>query len=772
MGSFNRRPMGTPRRRRRSSRWGFPAFFTPSLSLPERLKRSHPLSPCQGQLATNRLLGAAGVGRRARRGREPANGGPTKGRERWRGRDWVRRVVLLSAAGLLIILAGTGTLLYSYAGELPSLDHLSAQSLPQTTRIYARDGVTLLDERYQQRRTVVPLGQISWDLRHATISIEDKDFYNHGAVNPIRLLAAGVYDVLHRSAAQGGSTITQQLVKNYLLSDSASSRSLDRKAKELLLAVELERLYSKDQILEVYLNTIYYGNQSFGIEAAAETYFGTSAGKLDLAQASFLAGLPQAPSTYNPFLPDGYAQAKLRQREVLDAMARDAYVTAAAADKAYTEDLGATLTAAHQSSVAQRSAIAPHFVDYVWAELEQRYDPTYLLRGGLKIVTTLDPRAQALATQAVRDGVAHYAAAYRVNNGAMLVMNPHTGEVLAMVGSADYNNAAIGGQVNYTVAPRQPGSSFKPYTYITALENGWTPATPLDDSNGAHAFPGYPVHDWDGKEEGMITLRQSLQQSRNISSVHLFQDVGIQKVLTTASSLAISTRLEPTLPTTLGADEVRMVDHLSAYSAFANGGHKVQPMDILQVQDASGTVIESHQPQPDAGAQVLPPTATYLLTDILKGAVHPSLGFPAAAKSGTTTDFKDAWYVGYTTDLAVASWMGRTVTQPTPHNESMYPSRYGGLWGEIGPASSWRQFMKTYYSGKKPADWARPAGISSMSLCRLTGQPAPDGLTADLAITDLVVTPDPGAVRPACGSTPASTGAGSAPPDLSAPPVP
>lgn len=684
------------------------------------------------------------------------------------GPQWIRRILLLTGVGLLAMLIGTGTLLYTYAGDMPSLAHLSAQTLPQTTRIYARDGTTLLEERYQQQRTVVPLSQVAWDLRHATISIEDKDFYNHGAVNPIRMLAAGVYDLMHQSAAQGGSTITQQLVKNYLLGPNASSRSLDRKARELVLAVEVERQYSKDQILEMYLNTIFYGNQSFGVEAASETYFGTSAGRLDLAEASFLAGLPQAPSYMNPFLSDGFAHARARQRDVLDAMVRDSYVSAAAADKAYAEDLKPILAAAQKSAAAQRTSLAPHFVDYVWAELEQRYDPSYLLRGGLKIVTTLDPKTQALAQQAVHDGVAHFSGTYRVNNGAMLVMNPHTGEVLAMVGSADYSNADIGGQVNYTVAPRQPGSSFKPYTYITALMNGWTPASPLDDSNGAHAFPGYPVHDWDGHELGTITLRQSLQLSRNISSVHLFQDVGIQKVFTIARSLGISTPLDPSLPTTLGASELRMIDHLSAYSAFANGGHLVKPMDVLEVRDASGALLESNPPQVDTGARVLPAAATYQLTDILKGAVHPSLGFPAAAKSGTTTDFKDAWYIGYTSDLAVASWMGRTVAQPTPHNESM-SGRYGGLWGETGPGAVWHQFMKAYYAGKKPADWARPADVASLTLCKLTGQLAPSDVSPDLAIQDLVPIPDPAAPPPApCGSPATGNGLPAATPAPSA----
>jgi membrane peptidoglycan carboxypeptidase len=643
------------------------------------------------------------------------------------------------------MLVGTGTLLYTYAGELPSLDHLSARNLPQTTRIYARDGVTLLEERYQQRRTVVPLAEMAWDLRHATIAIEDKDFYNHGAVNPVRMVAAGVYDLLHQRAAQGGSTITQQLVKNYLL--DSSSRSLDRKARELVLSIQLERQYTKDQILEMYLNTIFYGNQSFGVEAAAQTYFGTSARQLDLAQSAFIAGLPQRPSYLNPFLTEGYLHARDRQRDVLSAMVRDGYVTAAAADKAYAEDLAPKLAAAHQAAVGQRASLAPHFVDYVWSELEQRYDPGYLLRSGLKIVTTLDPKTQALAQQAVHDGIARYAKSNRVNNSSMLVMNPHTGEVLAMVGSADYSNADIGGQVNYTTALLQPGSSFKPYTYITALMNGWTPASPLDDSKGTKAFPGYPVHDWDGRELGTITLRESLQKSRNISSVHLFKDVGIQKVFATVRSLGINTALDPSLPTTLGASELRMIDHVSAYSTFANGGHRVRPLVVMEVRDAAGTLLESNPPQPDAGERVLPASATYVLTDILKGAVHPALGFPVAAKSGTTTDFKDAWYIGYTSDLVVASWMGRTVSQPTPHKEPM-----NGLWGEVGPGSTWHQFMKAYYAGKKPADWARPADVTPMTLCKLTGQPAPVDVAPENAIQDLAVKPDPALPLAACGA--------------------
>src|SRR5260370_5722220 len=233
-------------------------------------------------------------------------------------------------------------------------------------------------------------------------------------------------------------------------------------------------------------------------------------------------------------------------------------------------------------------------------------------------------------------------------------------------------------------------------------------------------------------------LRESLQKSRNISSVHLFKDVGIQKVFATVRALGINTALDPSLPTTLGDSALRMIDHVSAYGTFASGGHRVQPLDVLEVRDAAGALLESNPPRPDAGERVLPASATFVLTDILKGAVHPAMGFPVAAKSGTTTEFKDAWYIGYTSDVVVATWMGRTVSQPTPHKEPM-----NGLWGEVGPGSSWRQFMKAYYTGRKPAGWVRPAEVVPMTLCKLTVQPAPVDAAPELVIQDLARKPDP-----------------------------
>jgi membrane peptidoglycan carboxypeptidase len=676
-------------------------------------------------------------------------------------RRHLKRFLLLAGTLLLCATLVGGGVVYTYAAQLPSLNNLSAQTLPESTRIFARDGTTLLDERYEERRTVVPLGAISWELRHATIAIEDRDFYNHGGVSVERVVAAALYDLVHLRAAQGASTITQQVVKNYMLEarDWQTHRTIGQKVKEFVLAFQMERRYSKDQILEMYLNKIFYGNQAFGAEAAANVYFGKASHDLTLAEASFLAGLPQRPTFYDAFRPEGFRRARLRQQDVLAAMVRARYITAPVASAAYAVDLEPELTTAQKVATAHRAPLAPHFVDSVWSELESRYDPSYLLRGGLTVITTLDAHTQTLAQQAVQDGVQRFSRSNGVNNSAMLVMNPHTGEVLAMIGSADYFNADIGGQNNYTLALRQPGSSFKPYTYVTALMQGFTPVSMLDDADGAHAFPGYPVRDWDGRELGKITLRDSLQQSRNISSVRLFKAVGIDKVFTTARRLGLTSTLEPNLAATLGASELRMIEHLSAYSSFANGGLRVRPVAVLEVRDRHHRVVEKTTPQPDGGDRVLPAGAAYILTDILKGAVRPSLPFPAAAKSGTTTDFKDAWYIGYTTDLAVATWMGRTVTKPVPANESMR-----SLWGETGPGTVWHKFVQAYYGSRKPIDWTRPSDVQSGFFCKDTGAQT-DHAVPDVTVSDLMLQTDATALPAICAGTLAVT------PDISPLPI-
>jgi len=629
----------------------------------------------------------------------------------------VQRGLLVVGIGLILSAIGIGGLVYSYAGDLPDLDGFGPQSLPQSTRIYAHDGagLRLLEERYRERRTVVPLDRISPALRQATIAVEDRDFYSHRGVNPLRIASAFVYDLFHRRAAQGGSTITQQVVKSYLLKDP--SRSLGRKIREFILAIKLESRYDKDRILETYLNNNFYGNGAYGIETAAGTYFGKSAKDLSVAESSFLAGLPQRPSGYDPFRPEGFARARIRQRAVLDATVREKYLTRAQADAAFAQDLSPALRKAAEAHHQQRDSLAPHLVDFVVSELERQYSPDYVARGGLTVITTLDARAQEQALAAVAKGVESFRK-QGANNAALLALDAHTGAILAMVGSADFRDEQIGGQVNLATSGRRPGSSFKPYTYLTALMSGYTAASVLDDSHGV--FGAYQVPDWDGRELGPISLRESLTLSRNISSVRLFRDVGPDNVLNTARRLGIRTRLDPVLSTTLGSQDILMTEHVAAYASFANGGLRVRPFAIEEVR-AGDRVLARADMRRDTGERVIPQPAAYLLTDILKGAVNRDWGlrFPVAAKSGTTDEWKDSWYVGYTPEVAVGTWMGRTLNNP-PRTESM-----NRVWGEYGGGMVWREFMRAYTADHPVAhDWARPASIQTLLVCK-------SGLRAD-----------------------------------------
>lgn len=650
------------------------------------------------------------MGTRRRRRRSARPSGPIQPANLKR---WARRIALGLAIGGGIGLLAVGGLVYTYAGDLPNLDRFGSEHLAQATRIYAHDGkgLRLLEERYAERRTVVPLDSIAIGLRQATIAVEDRDFYSHRGVNPVRIGSAFVYDVLHREAAQGGSTITQQVIKTHLLGDWKSSRSFQRKLREAILAVEVESKYDKDRILETYLNNNFYGNGAYGIETAARTYFAKPAKDLTAGEASFLAGLPQRPSAYDPFRPEGLKRARARQRVVLDAMVREKYLTRAQAEAAYAQDLATPLKKAAEASQARRVSLAPHFVDYVVAQLETQYDAAFINRGGLTVITTLDAGAQEQAVSAVSRGVE----AYRrqgATNGALLALDVHTGAILAMVGSANYADESIGGQVDIALAGRAPGSSFKPYTYVTALSNGYTAASLLDDSHGR--FGTYEVHDWDNRELGPISLRESLAKSRNISSVRLLQALGTEKVFATTRALGISAKFEPVLSVTLGSQDVRMIEHVASYSSFANGGLRVRPFAIEEVR-VGDRVLSRADVRRDVGERVIAAAQAYLLTDILKEAVNPAwnLRFPVAGKSGTTSDFKDSWFVGYTPEVAVGAWMGRTLSNP-PRNESM-----PGVWGELGGGMVWREFLRAYtVAHPASADWARPATIRTLLVCQ------------------------------------------------------
>ncbi|TMD32254.1 MAG: penicillin-binding protein [Chloroflexi bacterium] len=648
-------------------------------------------------------------------------------------------LVAISAVGLLGTVTAIAMVDY-FAGDLPTIEQLQTSKLTQTTRILDRKG-KLIEALYHQNRTVVPLSKISIKLQRATIDTEDRTFYANSGVDYRRLMIAIVYDLTHHSATLGGSTITEQVVKNDILdTQEAQSRTVSRKFHELVLAEEMERRYSKPQILELYLNSINYGNGAYGAEAAAETYFQVHASDLTWAQASFLAGLPQAPSVYDPFgTEDQLAAAKLRWLEVLDGMVTVGDISSAAAHAAYNTHLIEKMIAAHKAIPGSRNALTAHFVDYVEGYIAQRYGSRALYEGGLMIYTTLDLGTQALADKWVKSGVATYAKR-GVNTGAMLVMNPSDGEILAMVGSADYNNAAIRGQINLTgVDPlgwRGVGSSFKVYTYGAALAAGLvTPASLLNDQTGI--IGGHTFNDWDAKHEGYISLRTALAQSRNLPALWTYRQVGGTQVTTFMHQLGVTANVENPegVATTLGHDPISMAEHLAAYSAFDNGGYRISPHAVLKVVDADGTILEALDHNANR-VQVITPDLGYVMTDLLRGPVKLYLGGlgsrPVAGKSGTTEAYTGSIFIGYTPDLAVAASLMHIDAGPdcksgyanlaTNFPPSGWQCPTGVLFGENVGASVWKPFVEAYYSSHPwPAMWAQPAGVVMRMVCPYDG---------------------------------------------------
>ncbi len=647
--------------------------------------------------------------------------------------------MVVSAVGLLGTVTAIGMVDY-FAGDLPTIEQLQTSKLTQTSRILDRNG-NLIEALYHQNRTVVPLSKISGKLQRATIDTEDRSSYANSVVDYRRLLVAIVYDLTHHSATLGGSTITEQVVKNDVLdTQEAQSRTISRKFHELVLAEEMERRYSKQQILELYLNSINYGNGAYGAEAAAETYFQVHAGQLTLAQASFLAGLPQAPSDYDPFgRPDQLAAAKARWGQVLDGMVAVGDVSSAAAHAAYNSDLVDRMIAAHKAQPSSHNPLTAHFVDFVEQYIAQRYGTRALYEGGLMIYTTLDLATQALADKWVKAGVAAYARR-GVNTGAMLVMNPDDGEILAMVGSANYNNAAIRGQINLTgVDPlgwRGVGSSFKVYTYGAALQAGLvTPASLLNDQTGV--IGGHTFNDWDAKHEGYISLRTALAQSRNLPALWTYGRVGGTQVTTFMHQLGVTAVIENPdgVATTLGHDAISMAEHLGAYSAFDNGGYRVSPHPVLKVVDADGTVLESFDPNASR-VQVISSDLGYVMTDLLRGPVKLYLGDlgrrPVAGKSGTTEAYTGSIFIGYTPDLAVAASLMHIDAGPDCKSGYAYlatnfpPSGWqcptGVLFGENVGISVWKPFVEGYYASHPwPVTWKQPAGVVTRMVCSYDG---------------------------------------------------
>ncbi len=663
----------------------------------------------------------------------------------------VRLTIGLLFAVIVLILAAGSFGVYQYfkiASALPSVDNLRERAASfETTRILDRNSNVIYEilDPNAGRRTYVPLEKISPYLIAATIATEDKEYYNHPGFDPVAVARAFVQNYTAGDIVSGASTITQQVARMLLLDDSERfSRSYERKTREIVLAAEITRKYSKEEILEIFLNENNYGNLAYGIEAAAETYFNTSADRLNLAQSSFLAGLPQAPAIYDIYT---NREATLnRQKQVLVLMytlsqEKNCIYVSTNLSNVCVDEIANAAQEMDQYDFEQRdySMRYPHWVNYIRTQLESQFDPQTIYRSGFTVFTTLDPALQESAEQIVKSKIAELQDK-NASSGAVVVMRPNTGEILAMVGSADFYNEQISGQVNMALAPRQPGSSIKPLVYLAAFEKNWTPATLIWDIPTEFSPSGDPNDpsekyrpvNYDDRFHGPQTVRSALANSFNIPAVKALQYVGIYDDPNTAQpdgfinfarrmGISTLTREDYGLSLSLGGGDVTLLELTNAYSTLANNGNQIPPVAITKIVDHLGNVVYEYQVPP--GVQVVRPEYAYLISSIISdnSARSPMFGansilnlpFQVAAKTGTTNDFRDNWTMGYTPDVAVGVWVGNADYTPMVNTS-----------GLTGAAPIWAEIMQqavNQITGNNPTPFMRPGGIVDRVVCSISG---------------------------------------------------
>ncbi len=596
--------------------------------------------------------------------------------------------------------------------SLPSVSQLENFEPSEGTKVYDEND-ELITEFHVERRIFVPLTQIPKDLREAVIATEDTRFYSHFGVDPMGV-ARAVYQNFRRGRiVEGGSTITQQLAKVLFLTPD---KSLERKLKEAVLALELERRYTKDRIFEIYLNQIYFGQGAFGVEAAARTYFGKGVTELDLAECALLAGLPKAPATYSPF--EHPEAAKRRRATVLTRMVETGALKSEQAKPAAETDLDLL-------PPEKRRTTGQYYLEYVQQQLETQYGADIVFKGGLQVYTTLSPAIQVKAERALREGLkaleSRRVTAVRDTKdkataqperppdrpeGALLAIDPQTGYIKAMVGGYDFFKSEFNRAVQ---ARRQPGSAFKPFVYIAALESGMTPASVVDDSPveypvGRNNKPWKPDN-YDRKFRGPITFQQALEESINVAAVKVLEQTGIRRTVQVARRLGVESPLNENLSMALGTSDLTLLELTSAYSALANQGTWMRPTAIRYVLDSQRKLIEENTPQ---GKPVLSPELAFVVTQMLKGTIErgtgvaaKSLGRPAAAKTGTTNDYSNAWFIGYTPQLVTGVWVGYDRPRSLGKDET----------GSRVAVPIWTAFMHEALAGMPAEDFLQPEKV-------------------------------------------------------------
>lgn len=647
--------------------------------------------------------------------------GPVKSKKFWskqtlRNLPWPKIgtwTFRISAAGILII----AFLFIYYSRQLPDPNRLLGRNVPESTKIYAKDESLIYEVHGEIKRTLVNLDQISPDLKNATIAAEDKNFYNHSGISFTGLARSAIVDIIYREKRQGGSTITQQFVKNAVLT---RDKSFIRKLKEIIISIELEARFSKDEILKLYLNEIPYGRNAYGIEAASLTYFNKHANEISLAQSAYLAALPQAPSYYNPSGPN-FEDLQARQRYILNQMEELKYITPEQKEAALNEQV--------VFETVKTAIVAPHFVQYVENYLAEKYGETSLQEGGMKVYTTLDPKLQKIAEDAVTEGAKRNISAGGYN-AALVAMDPKTGQILALVGSKDYfgesepagcvqgKSCLFEPNVNVATSLQQPGSSFKPYAYVTAFGRDfkYNPASMLLDVETN--FGNYTPRNFNLSQNGPVSMRKALAGSLNIPAVKTIALVGEDNVIKTAKDLGIEAPFKDCgLALVLGGCDVKLIDHTAAYGALANKGKRVNKTSILKVVSQEGEILEEYKEESE---QVLDPQAVYELTSIMSDNNARSYVFgsnsaltlgnrPVAAKTGTTQDFRDGWTLGFTPSLVAGVWTGNN------NNASMKKDAVM----TAGPI--WNKFMKDALAGTPIEEFERPSEIKTVTVDSVSG---------------------------------------------------
>jgi len=624
-------------------------------------------------------------------------------------------MVTFIISGFIILGAAAG-LVVAYMNELPYVSDLREYKPSQSTKIFDANG-NLVKQLYLEQRTLVPLARIPMAMQKAIIATEDTHFYQHWGLDVPGILRAALVNTLNHKVIQGASTLTQQLARNLFLTQE---RSLSRKIKEAMLAIQIEKAYTKDEILEMYLNQVYFGNGAYGVESAARTYFGKHVEELTLSECAVMAGIPKSPNAYNPIV--DVERAQRRKETVLARMQSEGYINAQEAEAAKAEPVQ-----------VRRGEVqnAPYFTEYVRQQLAATYGDNAVYKGGLSVYTTLDLGLQDMAQRAVENGLnqadkraeSYLKYFFKLGEkptlqGAMVVIDPHTGYIKALVGGRDFNLSEFNRAIQ---AKRQPGSAFKPFIYAAAIDNGFTAEDVVIDAPVVFTDPSgkqwKPIN-FEGRFFGPTPLRKALANSRNVVTVKLLNKIGVNTAISYARRMGITSELNRDLTLALGTAEVSLLELTSAFGTLPNQGIRVEPMAILTVKDANGRTLEEHSTK---SHEALSASTAFIVTSMMRDVIDHGTGntvrqagftLPAAGKTGTTNDFSDAWFVGFTPDLVAGAWIG--------YDDRRSIGKF--LTGGVVAAPIWADFMKKATAGKPVKDFPVPSGIHFVKVCADSGQ--------------------------------------------------